>query len=280
MIEHGIIFLSELADKIRRGLKIQTRRLITPSTSLLNGTGEGIRKQWPRLAFSTAWVDPGPSPAGNPGPYLKVHESSNPDDPIHRVYPRVQVGDRFYVREDWAAVKSLDDVRASDLPRDSFIELKADVPLALAADEADRLRPGVGVLLAGGCLAPATKEKIEKYVEEHIEGSDMTSIRVEEGGKWRRAMHMPRWVSRTSLEVLEVRAQRVHDITEEDAAAEGFEPWDGNPDQPLTDGTRAGDAPYRAAFAIAWDEINGDRALWKSNPWAWVYTFREIERPR
>jgi hypothetical protein len=37
------------------------------------------------------------------------------------------------------------------------------------------------------------------------------------------------------------------------------------------------DAPHRASFACLWDEINGDRALWKSNPWVWVVEFKRAE---
>ena len=48
------------------------------------------------LDWANALVDPGPSPAGNPGPYLKVGTEAGT---IHRIYPKIQVGDRLSVRE-------------------------------------------------------------------------------------------------------------------------------------------------------------------------------------
>ena len=48
-------------------------------------------------------------------------------------------------------------------------------------------------------------------------------------------------------------------------------------EQTISTGERAADAPHRASFACLWDEINGDRALWKSNPWVWVVEFKRAE---
>jgi hypothetical protein len=106
-------------------------------------------------------------------------------------------------------------------------------------------------------------------------------LREDRGFSWRPALHMPRWASRITLEITDVRVQRLQEITEEDARAEGlpsiFErfPHMGR-EQRLTSGERAADAPHRAAFAVLWDEINGDRALWLSNPWTWAITFRRL----
>ncbi len=101
---------------------------------------------------------------------------------------------------------------------------------------------------------------------------------------WKRpvlnAMYCPRWASRLLLEITEVRAQWLHDITEEDAKAEGVKPWEFNPDQPLTSGERAGDSPYRSSFAYKWDCINEDREggkyLWKNNPAVWALTLKQV----
>ena len=94
--------------------------------------------------------------------------------------------------------------------------------------------------------------------------------------KWRPSIFMPRWASRITLELTGVRVERLNEITEEDAEAEGATPWEFDPDQPLTTGERAGDSPHRSGFAYLWDCINEDRATWKSNPWVWVEGFRLV----
>ena len=91
---------------------------------------------------------------------------------------------------------------------------------------------------------------------------------------WRPSIHMPRWASRISLLVTDVRCQRLQDITEEDARAEGAEPWPFDPEQPMTSGELGAACPYRGGFAVLWDDINTDRGFtWYSNPWVWAYTF-------
>lgn len=98
---------------------------------------------------------------------------------------------------------------------------------------------------------------------------------------WRSPIHMPRWASRLVLEITDVRCQPLTDITEADATAEGVEPFFKrfdcfSRDQRICSGEYARDAEHRASFAVTWDEINGDRALWSSNPWVWAITFRRL----
>lgn len=85
-------------------------------------------------------------------------------------------------------------------------------------------------------------------------------------GPWRPSIHMPRWASRLTLEVVGVRVERLHDISEADAQAEGCAPM-------LTHA----DPSAREQFESLWDSINGKRATWASNPWVWVVTFRRLE---
>lgn len=95
------------------------------------------------------------------------------------------------------------------------------------------------------------------------------------GAGWKSPRFMPRWASRITLELTSVRVERVQDISEDDARAEGvtLEPQHG-----LLNGKPASLAPmtYRLAFGWLWDAINGKRAPWASNAWVWVLEFRRL----
>lgn len=89
--------------------------------------------------------------------------------------------------------------------------------------------------------------------------------------RWERrnSIHMPRWACRLELEVTAIRVERLHDISEEDAKAEGVPPMLGSP-EPV--------APaYRDGFRQLLDALNGNRAPWASSPWVWVVSFRKLE---
>lgn len=87
-----------------------------------------------------------------------------------------------------------------------------------------------------------------------------------------------REVSRIALEVTSVRVERLHEITEEDAWAEGIEELDGSLDDAALCrrakemGLPATEA--RVTFAELWNTINGKRASWASNPFCWVVGFK------
>ena len=100
------------------------------------------------------------------------------------------------------------------------------------------------------------------------------------------AIHCPRGLSRITLEVTGVRVERLQDITEEDALAEGVVAGRIPSDEygPERIGYVFGDDDGRCvlypgereAFAAGWDTINGQRAPWTSNPWVWAITFRRV----
>jgi hypothetical protein len=85
------------------------------------------------------------------------------------------------------------------------------------------------------------------------------------GGKWKPSIHMPRRYSRLTLEITDVRVQRLHDITQEAAIAEGLEKryWPGHSDP----------VPPTMAFKEVWENING-LTSWLQNPWVWALTFK------
>jgi hypothetical protein len=88
------------------------------------------------------------------------------------------------------------------------------------------------------------------------------------GGKWVPPIHMPRWASRLTLIVESVKVERLQDISEEDARAEGVEPLLVPPD--------GGSTPYNEGFRELWDSINAKRAPWESNPWVVALAFSVI----
>jgi hypothetical protein len=102
MADHPIIFSAQMVRALLDGRKTQTRRIITPGNSLFNGgrwSALHKRQEWD---WEGAWVDGGPSPMGNPGPYLKLPWQAGDDDfqgSVHRIYPVIQPGDRLWVKE-------------------------------------------------------------------------------------------------------------------------------------------------------------------------------------
>lgn len=97
-------------------------------------------------------------------------------------------------------------------------------------------------------------------------------------GYWRKlpSIFMPRLASRITLEVTGVRVERLQEISEQDALAEGVQ-WPKHDDfEPVTlNFVTFG--PARIAFKELWCNIYGD-ASWDANPWVWVCEFRRVEK--
>lgn len=139
---------------------------------------------------------------------------------------KAAVGDRLWVREHWRTTQAFE-----DLP-----------PSAMTPENA-RLK-----YLADG----ATDNKGKNFNHFHE-------------GRHRQAMHMPRWASRLTLRVTEIRVERLQSISRGDAMGEGC------PFQNMADGPDP-----RDWFREIWGEINGPDA-WDANPWVAAYTF-SLER--
>lgn len=111
-------------------------------------------------------------------------------------------------------------------------------------------------------------------VVEWIDGEDNITARCKP------SIHMPRAASRILLEIVSVRVERLNDISEADARAEGikrikdgFERWHPCPTDTLHEGlTRDPLLSYRGL----WESING-AGSWAANPWVWVVEFKRIQ---
>lgn len=78
-----------------------------------------------------------------------------------------------------------------------------------------------------------------------------------------------------------MRIERLHDITRDDAKAEGVEPvWTWNNDMDPKYFERSLLNPYVANYSVLWDELNGERLPWDLNPWVWVYEFQKFQEVR
>jgi hypothetical protein len=174
------------------------------------------------------------------------------DDSAHRIYSRFQPGDHLWVRETFALVWPGES--PPDNVRDNRIEYRAD----------------------SGNKCPG------QWPEECGDDPDCP--------RWKPSIHMPRWASRLTLRVTSVRVERLQDISEEDARAEGVQAFNEqyasvSPEQPFrfrcADRSDrfvpAGDIPYTASFIVLWDTLNSDRGFgWDVNPWVWVISFERV----
>jgi hypothetical protein len=163
--------------------------------------------------------------------------------------PYGAAGDRLWVRENWRTVASLDHLNATGVAK-AAAEAGWDNPWCPVVYEADGRR------INWDC-----------------------SVFGKEAGRPRRARFMPRWLSRATVVVTEVRVQRLQDITDDDAQAEGCSGVD---TEPANEGGtiyawkgRSSAASPRAHFAHRWAGING-AASWESNAWVWVISFRML----
>ena len=88
--------------------------------------------------------------------------------------------------------------------------------------------------------------------------------------RWRPCIHMPRWASRILLEVTAVRVERLQDISEADAQAEGA-----TGQCPVGNLRIYNEAPLAYHFAQIWEQAHPN--TWDQNPWVWVIDFQRIE---
>ena len=86
-------------------------------------------------------------------------------------------------------------------------------------------------------------------------------------GSWKPSIFMPREAARIFLEVTDIRVERLQNISEEDARAEGTQEFYGK-------------KPYRTnkeRYIDLWNSINGKKYPCSSNPWVWVISFRRVD---
>jgi len=150
-------------------------------------------------------------------------------------------GDRLWVREAWRSMDGLDGSNATEIAA-NCIEAGYRRPWAPLHYEADGARVDwIAELRGFGTKA----------------------------GRYRHARFMPRWASRLTLIVTDVRVQRLQDISGEECAAEGVCEF------AMLPPTDADAADARIVFRDLWNRLHGPEA-WDANPWVAAYSFRVI----
>ncbi|ENG1126333.1 hypothetical protein ABS555_002608 [Salmonella enterica subsp. enterica serovar Newport] len=160
--------------------------------------------------------------------------------------PFGEVGDRVWVRETWQAIH--DDV-------DEFGHVEERTYAPSIPKEKDRYWHTV-------------------YAEHFGDES-----REDRGFPWRPAIHMPRWASRITLEITDVRVERLHSISERDALREGLFQLPASGRYCLQPGMQYfGMASHSAkeVYSWLWASIYGEES-WAANPWVWVIEFKRVE---
>lgn len=96
-------------------------------------------------------------------------------------------------------------------------------------------------------------------------------------GPWKPSIHMPKAACRIFLRITNVRVERLQDISEEDAIAEGIGKDKKGWWQDYTHPYRAGYMVAKNSFRSLWHSINGEQS-WKDNPWVWVVEFEKFKK--
>ncbi|MET3414794.1 hypothetical protein [Methylobacterium sp. 1030] len=247
--ERPILFSAPMVRAILEGRKTQTRRVVKPSKAHADGIImlDHGRGWWPFNMFGDSESDRGM------------------EYPIYCPYGFT--GDRMWVRETWADANSddgpcilykADHNRRYLMHEDHFL---MEDPRGRNGESFDYSKTG--------------KARFSGWAGD-IEGR---------GKGYKPSIHMPRWASRIDLEITAVRVERLKDVSEGDAKAEGVErhpkedgwlPY-GPTLMEYLDGIPYGHYEFaKHSFASLWRAINGAES-WDANPWVWVVEFKRVE---
>ncbi|MQU78435.1 hypothetical protein FB009_109215 [Sinorhizobium medicae] len=238
MTDRPILFSGPMVRALLDGRKTQTRRIIKPQP-FASGYYDGEIE-----------INVIPANDQYPKAFRFNANAVGGGAILEEVFePRINAGDRLWVREN---VSAYDDVEADSL--------------ALIY-EADELKVSLGDRHS------VSEDVGEKWWLLNAYRTDNPDI---DGGKRVPSIHMPRWASRVTLIVTDVHVERLQDISEAEAIAEGAKQYSSS-----TKLSRAFNPDwkgiYRQGYAELWNAINGPGS-WEANPWVAAYTFSVIRQ--
>lgn len=232
MKERPILFTAPMVRAILEGRKTQTRRVMRRPPIEDSGWSGGLKISGKDIEITVSTFN-------------ECHGEMWDGDPPSPC-PYGQPGDRLWVRETWRLGAWRDDGR---------------IAIDYAASPEMTNTPWIR-------NAPDGKDWRFRAVEELLDRGikhDGSGRWLWEAGKsplrWRPSIHMPRWASRIHLEITDVRVERLRDISEADAQAEGF-----------------GACAPLIPFVQAWEKLYGnqDAYCYAANPWVWAISFKVV----
>ena len=227
---------------ILEGRKTQTRRIIKPQYEVSGSIWTSIKtKTW-------------------------MHQSKIENcESLLKVCPYGQVGDILWVRETWQVVFELEyDHHAMD---GSCVNIREWIPNFDSVE-----KTCVGLSSEWSCASMPERNKYYVYMT-----SDIQFIDGKHKLKWKPSIFMPKAASRIKLEITDIRVERLQDISEEDAIAEGIQTLC----DPKISKTGSGEKFYNENdyptdyYQRLWESING-KGSWDLNPWVWVISFKRV----
>lgn len=234
--ERPILLSAPMVRAVLGRRKTQTRRVVKPQPAngchyVMNGA-HSAACHLATVAFANREWD-------------RCYVPALPNTASHLVpCPYGRPGDRLWVREAWRAAVGLDGLNGSEIAKRALAS-GYDEPWAPMKFLADG-RVAHGELMLAGVGEFGT-----------------------EFGRYRHPRFMPRWASRITLEITDVRVQRLQDTSEQDAKAEGADPVE-------EEVSSHPSIQYRGAFHSLWSAIHGIES-WNTNPWVWALTFTLVE---
>ncbi|WP_083492135.1 hypothetical protein, partial [Pseudomonas tremae] len=247
--ERPILFSAPMVRAILSGQKTVTRRAVKATKAHADGFmmldhGNGW---WPYNAF---------------GDFTSDHEGM--EYPI--ACPYGKPGDRLWVRESWQ------DVHPVQVAGGRYTQQgRAGIPGP----------PGVTYQTIYRADGPYPKiyhshhHPYRTLQPDHDHGMNSPAQSGYTG--WTPSIHMPRWASRILLEITDVRVERLQDISEDQARAEGVRLYTDHAklgEWWHVDGIETYSADPRKSFELLWTSVGGD---WNANPWVWVVEFKRVK---
>lgn len=237
MKERPILFSAPMVRAILAGKKTQTRRVVR-----LPADAKQVRYWAPPSGRSQpGWCDPG---VNYWTPDSSGEGDSNHVDPC----PYGQPGDRLRVKEAaWMWCERVPNgITKTGRKKWHYVPMR-EAPVHYAADR--KTKPAINV------VSPDTGN--------------------EWGWRLKIGRFLPGWASRIDLEVTGVRVERLNDISEADAVAEGIQQCEGGAMDYLANDYAQGYSPA-SSFRSLWQSINGADS-WAANPWVWCVEFKRVK---